>query len=45
VTREAAVGLTRLDMTAHAETKQRAREGALKALRAAIRADFGEGAR
>jgi enoyl-CoA hydratase len=40
-TREAAAALTRLDMRAHAETKLRAREGALKALRAAIAADFG----
>jgi enoyl-CoA hydratase len=40
-TMEAAVGLTRLDMAAHAATKQRARDPALKALRAAIRADFG----
>jgi enoyl-CoA hydratase len=43
VTREAAVGLTRVDREAHAATKQRARDGALRALRAAIRADFGEG--
>ena len=44
LSREAAAALTRLDMSAHAETKQRAREGALTALRAAIRTDFGEGA-
>jgi enoyl-CoA hydratase len=41
VSRATASALTRLDMKAHAATKQRAREGALKALRAAIQADFG----
>jgi enoyl-CoA hydratase len=37
---EAAVGLSRIDMTAHAATKQRARERALNAVRAAIDVDF-----
>jgi enoyl-CoA hydratase len=45
VIREAALALTRVDMKAHAETKQRARAGALTALRAAVQADFGEGPR
>jgi enoyl-CoA hydratase len=43
--RAAAVALTRLDMKAHAETKRRARSGALSAMQAAIDADFAEGAR
>jgi enoyl-CoA hydratase len=38
--RQAAVALTRLDMKAHAETKERARGGALSAMKAAIAADF-----
>jgi enoyl-CoA hydratase len=41
VTRDAAIALTRLDMKAHAATKERARSGALTALRAAIQVDFG----
>jgi enoyl-CoA hydratase len=40
--RETAAAFTRLDMTAHAGTKRRAREQALSALRAAMVADFGE---
>ena len=41
VVRETADGFTRLDMTAHRGTKQRAREPALSALRKAMAADFG----
>jgi enoyl-CoA hydratase len=40
--RETAATLARLDLSAHAATKLRARARALDALRAAIRADFGE---
>jgi enoyl-CoA hydratase len=39
--RETAASFTRLDMTAHRGTKQRARETALSALRTAMAADFG----
>jgi enoyl-CoA hydratase len=39
--REAALAFTRLDMTAHAGTKRRAREAALSALKAAMVSDFG----
>ncbi len=41
VSREAAIALTRLDMKAHAATKERARDAALTALRGAIGRDFG----
>jgi enoyl-CoA hydratase len=39
--REAASSFTKLDMTAHRGTKERARAPALSALRAAMKADFG----
>lgn len=39
--REVAAGFTRLDMTAHRGTKDRARAAAVSALRAAMVADFG----
>lgn len=39
--RETAVAFTRLDMTAHRETKRRAREPSLAALRTAMTEDFG----
>jgi enoyl-CoA hydratase len=42
VSRETAIALARLDMSAHAATKLRARALALDALRGALRADFGE---
>jgi enoyl-CoA hydratase len=41
VARETAVAFTRLDMTAHRATKQRVRDAAMAALRAAIIADYG----
>jgi enoyl-CoA hydratase len=40
VTRSTAVALSRLDMTAHAESKLRARQPALNAIRAAIEVEF-----
>lgn len=42
VAEDVAAGLAKLDMAAHAATKLRAREGTLKALRAAIEADQAE---